>query len=410
MKENIHDWFLYYFNNFSCGKAIINISTPSFSKDPKTHCINRNGEILFTLKPYLFCSNFEEENVLFVSDESNKTALFDQNGNYLTGFTYEHIIYGSENGFFEVTKNGLHGHIDLNGKVIIPCMYDEDGGYFSEGLAPVKKNGKWGMIDSTNTTVIPLIYEECDVCNHNLIAAKKNGKFGIIDRFNNVICDFKFDDILLSSKREYPQHIAKIGEKYGLIDKNGKTLLDFKYDNIAIFDDFNGYFLVKSDEKFAIYSCNLGGFLTGFEFDEIEDVFVGSLECPTFPVKKGNKWGILDSCGKLITKFEYDYQGGVSENLCVVKKNEKWGAVDILGNEAIPFNYDRLFCSNENLLIAEKKDYEGCINQKNETAIKFGEFGGYRHWFSEGFITAIDRNGDWQYIDKYGKILDIKNK
>lgn len=407
MKENIHDWFLYYFNSFSCGKAIIEISTPSFSKDPKTYCINRNGEILFTLKPYLICSKFEEENVLFVSDESDKRALFDQNGNNLTGFTYKHIIYGSENGFFEVIKNGLHGHIDLNGKVIIPCMY-EDGGYFSEGLAPVKKNGKWGMIDATNTVIIPLIYEECNICNHNLIAAKKNGKFGIIDRFNNVICDFKFDDILLSSKRDYPQHIAKIGEKWGLIDKNGKTLLDFKYDNIDVFNDFNGYFLVKSDEKFAIYSCVLGGFLTGFEFDETEYAFVGNDECPTFPVKKGDKWGVLDSCGNSITKFVYDYQDGFNENLCVVKKNDKWGAIDILGNEVIPFDYDRLFSSKENLLIAEKNDYEGCINQKNETVIPFGKFGGYRHWFFEGFISAIDRNGDWQYVDRNGEILDIK--
>ena len=66
------------------------------------------------------------------------------------------------------------------------------------------------------------------------------------------------------------------------------------------------------------------------------------------------------------------------------------------------------FYSKENLLIAEKNDYEGCINQKNETVIPFGKFRGYRHWFFEGFISVIDRNGDWQYVDRNGEILDIK--
>lgn len=409
MKDSIHDWFLYYFNSFKCGKAIIKVDTPNQVKNPKSYCINTKGEVLFTLEPNMFCTSFESENVLFVTESGLgfKMAVLDEKGNNLTGFYYDNIYSGAENGFFEVSLNGLHGHIDTMGRTIIPCLYN-NGEYFSEGLACEEKCGKWGVIDPRNSIVVPFIYQQTGVCENNLIPAKKNKKWGIIDRYNNILCDFKFDDIILNSNRECHHHIAQIEEKYGLIDRFGNILLDIRYDEILIFNEFNGYFGVKLDKKYAIYSEEFNDFITKFEFDEIEDTFVGNPSCPTFPVQLNGKWALVDNYGNMVTDFIYDSANGFEENLCIVTKNGKYGAIDVFGDEIIPFTYDKLNYSSNGIMVARKDDEFGCINHRNEAVIKFGKFHSFANCFSDGFIYAVDKNHKRQYIDTNGDVLKLK--
>lgn len=57
--------------------------------------------------------------------------------------------------------NGKSGYIDIDGKTVIPFIYDF-AFYFFEGLAAVKKDGKWGYINPSGETVIPFIYDEAN--------------------------------------------------------------------------------------------------------------------------------------------------------------------------------------------------------------------------------------------------------
>lgn len=54
-----------------------------------------------------------------------------------------------------------YGCIDKTGKEVIPCKYDEMGGFY-EGLAYVDLDGKWGFIDKSGKEVIPCKYDEYD--------------------------------------------------------------------------------------------------------------------------------------------------------------------------------------------------------------------------------------------------------
>lgn len=51
-------------------------------------------------------------------------------------------------------QTGLWGYADGNGKIVIPCEW-EDAYEFSEGLARIYKNGGYGFIDRSGTVVIP---------------------------------------------------------------------------------------------------------------------------------------------------------------------------------------------------------------------------------------------------------------
>ena len=47
-----------------------------------------------------------------------------------------------------VEKDGKHGYVNKDGKIIIPIIYGEAMN-FAEGKAGVSADGKWGFIDST---------------------------------------------------------------------------------------------------------------------------------------------------------------------------------------------------------------------------------------------------------------------
>ena len=147
----------YKLNKFQNGKAFI------YFEDKANYgnriCINNKGEKLFELPDKnMIVNEFEHEDIAFVTNYSGKYAVINNKGEFLTDFIFDSIYGGSEEGLWEVKRNGKHGAIDIQGREIIPCIYD-DGCYLSEGIAAENKNDKWGMVDYCNNTVIPFVYE-----------------------------------------------------------------------------------------------------------------------------------------------------------------------------------------------------------------------------------------------------------
>ena len=62
-------------------------------------------------------------------------------------------------GLAHVAKNGKHGYVNEQGKVMIPLQYDEAYA-FSESRAGVKLGDKWGFIDSTGTHITKMEFNE----------------------------------------------------------------------------------------------------------------------------------------------------------------------------------------------------------------------------------------------------------
>ncbi len=57
-----------------------------------------------------------------------------------------------------IVENGLNGHIDTTGKIIILPKFKAIQ-YFSEGVAAAREGGYYGYIDSTGSWAIaPLLY------------------------------------------------------------------------------------------------------------------------------------------------------------------------------------------------------------------------------------------------------------
>lgn len=291
----------YNLNNFNCGKALIYQEQNIDGKIVIGNriCINTNGKKLFELPtPDMFCNEFEDEDVAIVY-LNNKCALINNRGNFLTEFIYDFIYCGSENGLFEVKQNGLHGHIDIRGNEVIPCIYQK-GHYFSEGVCPECLNDKWGLIDFNNNTIIPFKYDELGCCYNNTISAKLNDKWGLLDRKGDIVIDFIYDEIHNFTARDCLVFIAKQNNKYGLIDYYNNIIEPFIYDNSKILTDEAGieghYIKLQQNNKYALYSTKARMFLTGFIYDEINNNFDGN-----FSVQVDNQQKYINNKGEEIS-------------------------------------------------------------------------------------------------------------
>lgn len=372
-------------------------------------CINTKGEKLFELTDRdMIVDCFENEDVAFVYGANGLYAVMNNKGEFLTEFIYDGIYGGMEEGLFEAKRNGKHGHIDITGREIIPCMYD-DGCYFSEGVAAEYLNGKCGMVDYFNNTVIPFEYEEICVCKNNLINAKKNGKYGLINKNNEVVVDFLYDEIDCWETRECLCYPANKDDKWGLIDRNGDIIEDFIYDDAQLISDNEdnaGEFIIllKGDYK-AVYSTRKKRFITDFIYN-----FVGYLSEGRFLVNIDNKVGFIDTNGEQITPLIFDKytHEDFNEGVCVVSQNGKDGLINLSGELIIPCKYKKLHSCHDGLIYTTDSDgNDGYINKKNEIIIPFGKY--YTNSdFHCGLAKVHSKEYGNIYIDKTDKILGIK--
>ena len=401
----------YELNKFQNGKAFIYFEGNINGKHTCGNriCINSKGEKLFELPDKdMIVNDFEEEDIAFVTNYSGKYAVINNKGKFLTDFIYDSIYGGSEEGLWEVKRNGKHGSINIQGIEIIPCIYD-DGCYFSEGVAAECKDNKWGMVDYWNNTVIPFVYEEICICKNNLINAKKNGKWGLIDKNNEIVVDFLYDEIDCWNTRDCVVYPTLKGNKWGLINRCNEIIEDFIYDDSQLISDNEdnaGEFIIllKGDKK-AIYSTKKQGFITEFIYD-----YIGYLSNDRFLAIKDNKTGFVDINGETVVPFVFDScsHNDFSEGRCVVYKNDKAGVIDLEGNVIVPFKYYKINDCSEGMIWAiDNKRNSGFLNRNGKIIIPFKKYDIYSN-FNNGFSIVWDNKLGQIYIDKKGNILKYK--
>ena len=125
-----------------------------------------------------------------------------------------------------VEKDGKHGYVNKEGKVIIPLIYDE-GMNFVEGKAGIMINNKWGYIDSTGTEFVKPEYNEVYSFNEGMAAVSKYENWGFIDEKGNLIIPMNYTNARCFSSGLAP--VCNSKGQWGYINKDGKTVLAFQY-------------------------------------------------------------------------------------------------------------------------------------------------------------------------------------
>ncbi len=337
--------------------------------------INKNGD--FVIPPnYNYAYHFSE-GLARVLGPNDKWGYIDTSDNLIIQFKYS---LGSDfsNGFATVKNDAyLEGCIDKTGKEFLPLIY-KDVNIASNGMIIVEnKYGKYGILDYNGIQKVPFIYNYISDESEGLCAVEQGDKWGCINKEGNVVIDFLYDYVGPFSEGLCA---VKKGGKWGYIDKNGKVVIDFLYDFPKGFLD--GYAIVKQGEKWGVIN-KLGKFIVECMYDGIdrlgpncliinqngmygmmslngdimitpscydyiysEGIYITTQTSREYVhyemgmLKKGDKWGIMDKFGNIISQCIYDAIDHFSEGLCAVKKGDKWGYIDEEGNVVIDFLYD----------------------------------------------------------------------
>ena len=293
---------------------------------------------------------------------------------------------------FIICKDHLYGYMDITGKEVIPCQYDEAYD-FREGLARVKIGDKIVFINKMGEEVISCGYKMAYDFNNGLsrIWDKNSGKYGFMDKTGREAIRLIFDNA-----DDFNEGMAKVERngKYGFINTIGQEIVRCKYQDACTYHDGLAW-VVEEDNLYFIDK-------TGHEVIDGDDYcgFSSFSEGRAFVQDENLEYGFIDKQGREVIECEYDKAGGFHEGLSWVKKNGKCGFIDKQGRVVIKFRYDGAGNFHEGLAVVKNNGKCGYIDKEGKeiVACKYDKANPFR----DG-LAKVELDGKFWYVDKTGK-------
>ena len=159
---------------------------------------------------------------------------------WFSSIKYDEVLPYFQGNICKVKNDDKYGFINIAGKEIIPCKYEDIAFVLGDSL----KLGESLKID-----VESLVYDDC---LDSLLRVKLENKYGLINgRNGKEITPCKYDDLALFDHYDVDYFKAKVEDKYGLIDFCGKKIFSCEYDDLTLFDEY--HIKVKSNNKYGLY-------------------------------------------------------------------------------------------------------------------------------------------------------------
>ncbi|MFN8674355.1 MAG: WG repeat-containing protein [Candidatus Sericytochromatia bacterium] len=329
----------------------------------KTGLITKYGEKIADTKydNFSFLDN-DGEDFIFINIGGEKVI------EYATNFSSknrEHI-YG-----------GLNGVINIGGKIILEPIYDR-----------IRNHGNYFFAETNNFK--------------NTIVFDENGtKIFESDLFLNYILN---DSYIISSKRKSTTDCCEY--LYGIIDLKGNSIIDTKYDSINLIDN---YFYAKLDKKIYIIDPKDRKILNNNDptYSTFEKIDYGDVSI----VSLGNKYGMINVKGEVITPLKYDSLKifELDRDYLIGKIDNKMGLLDKKGNVIIEPKYENILPLNyrEKLFLVEIDNKYGVIDLKGNIIIE-PKYDAIKSTIYDNFIeVTIDKKKGIFDLDG-NKITDVK--
>ncbi|HRZ42546.1 MAG TPA: WG repeat-containing protein [Bacteroidales bacterium] len=287
-----------------------------------------------------------------------------------------------------------YGYADTAMQLKIPAVYDK-AMLFYKGSACVQVGFKRGLIDSRGNALTTFIYD--DIGSNGKIdsdfpLAEADNKYGYLDLKGNILIPVQFDDV--NSVEDLPHlKIVKNAEKSGLYRFGKGELLPVVYDEIELLK--NKLFLLKEGDKYGLADTN-GRIITPVSLDQIYDFDYGNITW----YRMGQKYGFINTKGVLITQAVYESCRSFTGGFAVVTRDRKNGFIDENGKEVVPPQYE--YCSEFSdgvAVVGIDKKY-ALINAKGKVITPFEYKGAWPS--TEGMIKVLKDN-KWGYLNPKGK-------
>jgi methyl coenzyme M reductase subunit D len=340
----------------------------------------------------------------FDSIVPNITRLkFDVYTNRMAGSVMPHEVFKTHflpSGHFIAKKDKQWGIISWNGQTVLPFQYDKIQDAFYNYVV-VGKAGKFGVVDFAGKELVPPTYSDIKIVN-DLVYVRDKGKEGLLDLQNNVIAPAIYDTI-----QEPLQNYIRVikDKKIGYLNYEGKEVLPAQYDEVNFYNDNEPFITVAKNGKKGVLN-NKFQLIVPCEYD--------SLAAESWRkyiwVKKNNLVGLLDREGKEAFAVKYQFIDNIDSyseqpetRKMIAQLKGKWGMLDTTGRAVIPFDYDYMKADFNRLSITiGKKNKFGVLKNTGQILIplKYDEIGLIQY---EMDIVGIKKKKKWGFANATGK-------
>lgn len=330
----------------------------------KTKAINEKNQQIFT----------DYENVFTVQN-------YDENNN---------LWY--ENNVLKVQKNGKFGLINLDGKEILPCEYDNIT--VLKGVKNsliIKSDNKIGMADSNGKVVVPTEYVDIQAIENDskngYLVKNSDSKYGVIKSDGVVALECKYEAI--DNVIDNNKYIVKENNSWKVLAEDGTVYLDGKVDNAYGMNNEN--VIVKQNGKYGVLNIKTD-LKIPFEYDDL-----AYLCDDKYAAKKDGKFGIINTNNEVVAEYKYEAisMGKLGE---YIKAKTSDNNYDYMTKDlAVKFSAGDESVVNDFIMIKNGNDIKYYNNKLEEKSNK--------DVYTSNTLFIIKENGKCGFVDKDGKIV-----
>lgn len=201
--------------------------------------------------------------------------------------------------------------------------------------------------------------------------------------------------------------------RYGLINGDGTLKVAAKYENISLYSNAE-----DAKEQVAAVKMDKGWYyMDENEYkamvNEENYDFLGGISENTMSVAKKGKYGYAvwnqeNRSYEVKTKLQWEYAGTMLNGVAAVCKEDKWALVNSEFKEITKYEYENILvdefgvCCRNGIIFVKKGDQYRMVGTDGKVIGK-EEFENARP-FDTGELTAVCQNGKWGFADKNGEV------
>lgn len=250
----------------------------------------------------------QDSSTFLILEEKDVKSIYNRVGRPLFKATFDRIIYAGY-GLFIVDNGRKKGIIDIDGKVVLPIVYDGIG-TADHGMVSVLKSMKFGLFDGIKKKLIKPEYDKnLTLYNASTLLAYKNGFYGLITWDNRPLSKFEFNEIQYWNdsaafiKQGSQWMIYEISTRNVLLDRIKKinVVADTPDKKLAIVQQGGGYGVLHNHK----------GTILPITFTDLKNV--GSADEPMYFTEKYVEEASIfvviyfDDEGKMLRKEVYEH-------------------------------------------------------------------------------------------------------
>ena len=299
-------------------------------------------------------------------------------------------IKDDKNAYLLTSKNGRQGIIK-NSKVVIKNEYEHIDYNEDNNLFIVQKDSKQGVLSLDGREIVPIVYDSV-LCSLNKITTRKGENIEIFN-INGEREDVKYNNTIETTNEDFTIYVNE-ENKYGILNKNGQVIVKNEYENLEY--AFDSYFIATQNGKVGVISATSGQ-VVEFKYDIIQKV------------KEKNVLQAIISSSNLIEMYNNKMEKQLSMYNAILYTFDNYieliseNDMRYINNEGNIISNMTLFSGNKLFSYKDENGYWGFMDANKNIVVK-AQYNLVTELNKYGY-AGIKLNNKWGVIDEEGKVI-----